>query len=179
MWHSGSRPGQTMKQKLLQGLHPRGFKQGTGWRRSLKAMRDGEATLKLTPAGTGITRGQEGHRSEACVTRQDGTQGVMWMPQEAGEREGCSLAPTSRGLPQEPIGPRESIPHDPGQSWRRGRRVLRAKKPSLLPPFLKHYGADPGILDSDRGPWRGSLRACSSQVTVMLLVQESLQKADL
>lgn len=62
-------------------------------------MGDGEATLKLTPAEMGITRGQERHRGEACVTRQDSTQGVMWMPQEAGEREVCSLAPISRGLP--------------------------------------------------------------------------------
>lgn len=143
-WDSGTRPGRTMTKKLLQGLHPRGFKTRNwllGWRRSLKAIEDGEATHKLT-AGTGITRGQEGHRHEARAVspgrmapgrgRVDATR--SWSTRSALllQSRGESHRSPRKGSP------RGSVPHNPRQSQRRGRRFESkgAQDCSTLPQTL-------------------------------------------
>ena len=135
MWDSGSTASRTRKQKLLQGLHPRGFKTGNlvMWlKEELESHGGGEVTHKLTQQEPASLVGRRDTRVRPGLGHQ-----AEWHPGGCHKKLECeksALLLRSRRSPRQGS-PRESIPRDPGQSRRRGRRVLRAKKPETVPPF--------------------------------------------
>lgn len=76
--------------------------------------------------------------------------GAVWMPQEVGAQGllSCSNLVGSPTGARGRAAPGGLPPITQGRA-REGGGDLRAKEPKTVPPFLKHYGADPGILDSD------------------------------